>query len=207
MRHAAKINNIHNDDQADWEELCRAPLRVVEHIQGPELNTHRSLSSWAHSVFKTIRPCSTLYGLWPTGAHPQGLLDASAHYSSLKIRQSTVDRKKWEEGGCHLSWSGLQLWPAPCGGLGVIWRTFFSREVVHNVQRSCGEAGGYGMCFDSSVGGVNHIGGKAEYGSHFTHVTSLRWHHWRHLRSWSESATEADNIVKGANQSFIAPEM
>lgn len=41
-----------------WEKWCWAPLRVVEHIQGPELKTHRFMSVWPYSLSKTVRPCS-----------------------------------------------------------------------------------------------------------------------------------------------------
>ncbi len=41
--------------------------------------------------------------------------------------------------------------------MGVIWRTFFTREAVHNAQRSCGEGGGFGVCFD-----CDHVSEKAE---------------------------------------------
>lgn len=63
-----------------------------------------------------------------------------------------------------------QLRLEPCGGIGVIWGTFFSREVVLHVQRSCGDSGGFGMCFDCLEGG-DHV----RYGCNFRHVTGFKW--------------------------------
>lgn len=45
--------------------------------------------------------------------------------------------------------------------MGVIWRTFFNREVVHNVQRSGREGGGFKACFDC-LEWVVHVCKKVE---------------------------------------------
>lgn len=136
-----------------WEKWCWAPLRVVEHIEGLELKTHRFLSFWPYPLSKTIQPC--FHSLWPLNYRCSSLRSTECVGTLFFLKDSTTHcglEKKWKEEGVSfimIRTAALTstMWRHRC-----YMRTFFSTMLVNNVRRSSGEGVWFRVCFDYLYG-------------------------------------------------------